>query len=230
MDDQATEQETLSDDEAEREAAGVAKRAGRRGFCLGCSAAVIVIVAVIIVVLSMLFSSPEELVAYGQRTVGGPSTVEQAITTTEAAQARVLRGVRPVVALKLTDADVNAYIVEHSDELTLPKGLKDPRVAFGEGFAVASVRTKMGFVVPVRVRIRVRPEIRDGKLELHPVAGRAGKLSLPGGIRDKVARTAGRALQERLDGAGFDLQDVELHEGELTVRGTLRPTDEDADE
>jgi hypothetical protein len=179
------------------------------------------------VVLSLLFSSPEEVVAYGQRTLTGPSTVEQAIATTEDAQARALRGVRPLVALKLTDADVNAYIVEHSDELALPKGLKAPRVAFGEGFAEASVRTKIGFVIPVRVRIKLRPEVSDGQLALHPIGGRAGKLGLPRGMRKKIARTLGRAIQERLDGAGFDVQDVELHKGELVVRGKLRPTAED---
>jgi|GEM_PF-2196586 len=220
----------MADEEADRETAGLAKRAGRRGFCLGCLMAVLIGVVAAIIVLSMLFSSPEELVAYGQRTLSGPSSVEQAITTTEAAQARVLRGVRPVVALRLTDADVNAYIVEHDKELALPKGLKDPRVAFDEGVAEASVRTKMGFVVPVRVRIKVRPEIRDGRLAVHAIGGRAGKLGLPGSVRKKVARTAGRVIQERLDAAGFELQDLELHKGVLIVRGKLRPTAEDVEQ
>ncbi|MFQ5811476.1 MAG: hypothetical protein ACE5JM_17800 [Armatimonadota bacterium] len=223
----ATEPETTRDEEAEREPTARTGRSGGCGFCSGCLVTVIAIVVVAIVVLSMLFSSPEELVAYGQRTLSGPSTVEQAITTTEDAQERVLRGVRPVVALKVTDADVNAYIVEHSKELSLPKGLKDPRVAFGEGFAEASVRTKIGFVVPVRVRIKMRPEVSDGQLALHPIGGRAGKLGLPSGMRKKIARTAGGMIQERLDGAGFDLQDVELRKGELIVRGKLRPTAED---
>ena len=188
----------------------------------------ILIVGVIIVLLSMLFSSPEELVAYGQRTLSGPSTVEQAITTAETAQASALRGVRPVIAMKVTDADVNEYIKQHQQELSLPSGLQDPSVAFGEGFVEASVRTKMGFVVPVRVHIKARPEISDGQLRLHPIGGSAGKLGLPGGVRQKIAGTAGGLIQQRLDGAGFDLQDVELHKGELIVRGKLRPADDGA--
>jgi hypothetical protein len=226
MRDDTTENDVRADDEAGRETSGQAKRAGRRGFCLGCLAAAIVGIVAIVVVLSMVFSSPEKLVEYGQRTVTGPSTVEQAIATTEAAQARALRGVKPVIALRLTDADVNAYIAEHEDELPLPKGMEDPRVAFGDGFVVVSVRTKLGFVVPVRVRMRMRPEVVDGRLKLHPVAGRAGKIGLPSGIRDRVARTAGKAIQERLDAGGFDLQRVEVQEGALIVGGKLEPVDE----
>ena len=227
MSDETTDDDVRADDEAEREASGQAKRAGRRGFCLGCLAAVIVAIVAIVVVLSMIFSSPEELVEYGQRTLTGPSTVEQAIAATEAAQARVLRGVKPVIALRLTDADVNAYIAEHEDELPLPKGMKEPRVAFGDGFVVVGVRTKLGFVVPVRVRMRMRPEVVDGRLKLHPVAGRAGKIGLPRGIRNRVARTAGKAIQERLDAGGFDLQRVEVQKGALIVGGKLEPVDED---
>ena len=217
-------------DETEDAAASVAKRAGRRGFCLGCVVAGMIGIAVVIVALSLLFSSPEELVAYGQRTLSGPSTVEQAISATEDAQARMLRGLRPDVELRLTDADVNAYIAEHRKELALPRGLRDPRVAFGEGFVVASVRTKMGFVIPVRVRIKLRPEVRDGRLALHPMAGRAGKLPMPATFRKKVARTAGRVIEERLGAAGFDLTGVEVHKGVLIVGGNLRPTAADAEQ
>jgi hypothetical protein len=217
MSDTVNEKEARGEEASDREATGRAKRAGRRGFCLGCIVAAIVIIGVVVAGLSVLFSSPEELVAYGQRTVGGPSTVEQA--------AAALRGVEPDVTLTLNDADVNAYIVEHRKELALPKGLKDPRVAFGDGFVEASVRTKVGFVVPVRVRIKVRPEVSEGRVLLQPIGGRAGKVGLPGGVRKKIARTAGHIIEQRLDAGGFDVKRVEVRKGELVVHGKLRPTD-----
>jgi hypothetical protein len=147
---------------------------------------------------------------------------------TEEEQARVLRALRPSVTLQFSEADVNAYMKAEGNELGLPGGLEAPRVAFAEGAAELSARKKLGFLVPTRLRITVRPRVRSGKLVLEPAGGRAGKLLLPKAFRTRMADALGRFIAERLDTAGFDLHRVEVHKGTLTVHGKLRPTAADA--
>ena len=68
--------------------------------------------------------------------------------------------------IHLADADVSAYLQEHRDELDLPSGLEDRKVAFGDGYIEGTVRMKTAFV-PVRMHVKVVPEIGQGKLVVH---------------------------------------------------------------
>jgi len=104
----------------------------RSGFCCGCLIAAVVLTIIFALLLMMLFSSPQQIVARAKRSLSGANTVERATTQLTEAQMRAVCGVKPTVQIQLSDADVNAYLEEHPDELDLPSGLEDPKVAFGE--------------------------------------------------------------------------------------------------
>ncbi len=100
----------------------------RSRFCCGCLAGAVVLTIIFALILMILFSSPEEIVARAKRSLSGDSTVEHATTQLTEAQMRAMRGVKPTVQIQLSDADVNAYLTEHRDELELPSGIQDPKV------------------------------------------------------------------------------------------------------
>lgn len=172
----------------------------------------------------MLFSSPGEIVARATGSLSGHDTVQQAATQLNEAQMRAMRGVKPTVQIELSDADINAYLKEHRDELDLPSGLEDPRVAFGEGFVEGSARTKVAFV-PVRVRVKLIPKIVDGKLAVEIEKVQAGKLGVTGIMGDKLARKIGSLLEGRFEESGAKLKDVQVRPGILTVTGQFADAD-----
>ncbi len=194
----------------------------RSGFCCGCVVGAVILTGIFVMLLVMLFSSPKEIVARAKRSLSGADTVERATTQLTEAQIRAMRGVKPTVQIQLADADVNAYLQEHRDELRLPAGLKDPKVAFGDGYIEGSVRTKIAFV-PVRMRVELVPEVADGKLVLHIKETKAGKLALPGMFRDKIERAIDAMIQQKLDQSDLRLKDITVQPGLLTITVALSP-------
>ncbi len=136
---------------------------------------------------------------------------------------RAVRGVKPTVQIQLSDADVNAYLEEHRDELDLPSGLEDPKVAFGDGYIEGSVRTKIAFI-PVRMRVEIIPEVTDGKLVLHVEETKAGKIGLPGMFRKKLGRTIDAMIQRKLGESNLRLENVVVQPGLLTITVTPAPS------
>ena len=136
---------------------------------------------------------------------------------------RAVRGVKPTVQIQLSDADVNAYLKEHRDELDLSSGIEDPKVAFGDGYIEGSVRTKVAFV-PVRMRVEIIPEVADGKLVLHLEDTRAGKIGLPGMFRKKIGRALDAMIQRKLGESDLRLENVVVQPGLLTITVTLGPS------
>jgi len=194
----------------------------RSGFCCGCIVGTVILSIIFAVVLIMLFSSPEEIVARAKRSLSGVNTVDKASTQLTEAQMRAMRGVKPTVQIQLSDADVNAYLEEHSDELDLPSGLGEPKVAFGDGYIEGSARTKVVFV-PVRMRVEIIPEVADGKLVLHVEETKAGKIGLPGMFRKSIGRAVDKLIQEKLGQSGLLLKDVTVQPGLLTITVGLAP-------
>ena len=192
----------------------------RSDFCCGCLVAAAVLIIIFAVLLLMLFSAPQQIVARAKRSLGGASTVETATPQLTEAQMRAVRGVKPTVQIQLSDADVNAYLEEHRDELELPSGIEDPRVAFGDGYIEGSVRTKIAFI-PVRMRAEIIPEVADGKLVLHIEETRAGKIDLPGMFRKKIGRTIDKLIQQKLGQSDLRLENVVVQPGLLTITVTL---------
>ena len=193
----------------------------RSGFCCGCLVATVVLTVVFVLVLLALFSSPEEVVARASRSLGSRDTIEQATTQLTEAQLQAVRGVRPAVQIQLSDADINAYLSEHRDELELPSGLEDPKIAFGEGFIEGSVRTKVAFV-PVRVRVTIIPEVVNGELVLRIEKVKAGKLGVTTAMGDRLVSRITKLVGQRLEQSGVDLKQVQVSPGVLTVTGTLK--------
>jgi len=219
--------------DAERTKAAIPQNAGevdggkaphrRSGFWRGCLAGAVVLTIVFALLLLMLFSSPQQIIARAKRSLGGASTVEHATTQLTEAQMRAMRGVKPTVQVQLSDADVNAYLEEHRDELDLPSGIEDPKVAFGDGYIEGSVRTKLAFV-PVRMRVKIIPEVTDGKLVLHIEETSAGKLGLPGMFRKKIERVIDTMIQRQLGESDLRLENVVVQPGVLTITVTLGPS------
>ncbi|MCK4324996.1 MAG: hypothetical protein KAW89_10725, partial [Armatimonadetes bacterium] len=116
-------------------------------------------------------------------------------------------------------ADVNAYLKEHRDELDMPSGLGDPKVAFGDGYIEGSVRTKIAFI-PVRMRVEIIPDVTDGKLVLHIEETKAGKIGLPGMFRKKIGRTIDKLIQQKLGESDLRLENVVVQPGLLTITVT----------
>ena len=202
--------------------AGKAPRRRSR-FCCGCLAGAVVLTIVFALLLLTLFSSPEQIIARAKRSLGGADTVEKASTQLTEAQMRAVRGVKPTVQIQLSDADVNAYLKEHRDELDLSSGIEDPKVAFGDGYIEGSVRTKVAFV-PVRMRVEIIPEVADGKLVLHLEDTRAGKIGLPGMFRKKIGRALDAMIQRKLGESDLRLENVVVQPGLLTITVTLGPS------
>jgi len=211
-------------------------RPSRPGFCCGCVVASIILTIIFALLLMMMFSSPKEIIARADRSLRGADSVEQAATQgadsvekaatqVTAAQMRAVRGVRPTMQIQLSDGDVNAYLKEHRDELDLPSGLQDPKVAFADGYIEASVRTNIAFV-PVRMHVEIVPEVEDGQLILHIDEATAGKLGLAGMFRKKISRVINKVMREKLDEADLQLKAITVAPGVLTITATLRPTDE----
>ena len=195
----------------------------RSGFCCGCVVGTVILSIIFVVVLIMLFSSPEEIVARAKRSLGVGNTVQTATTQLTEAQMRAVRGVKPTVQIHLSDADVNAYLQEHRDELDLPSGLEDPKLAFGDGYIEGSVRTKIA-LIPVRMRVEIIPEIVDGKLVLHVEETKAGKIGLPGMFRKKIGRTIDKVIQQKLGESDLRVENVTVQPGLLTITVTLGPS------
>jgi len=196
----------------------------RSGFCCGCAIGMVILAIIFALMLMILFSSPEEIVARAKRSLGGADTVEKASTQLTEAQMRAVRGIKPTVQIQLSDADVNAYLNEHREELDLPSGLEDPKVAFGDGYIEGSVRTKVAFV-PVRMRVEIIPEVTDGKLVLHVEETKAGKIGLPGMFRKKIGRTIDAMIRRKLSQSELRLKDVTVQPGLLTITVALEPSD-----
>ncbi len=219
--------------DAERTKAAIPQNAGevdtgkaprrRSGFCCGCLIATAVLTFIFALILMVLFSSPEEIVARAKRSLSGASTVETATTQLTEAQMQAVRGVKPSVQIQLSDADVNAYLEEHRDELDLPSGLEDPKVAFGDGYIEGRVRSKIAFI-PVRMRMEIIPEVTDGKLVLHVEETKAGKIGLPGMCRKKIGRTIDKLIQRKLGHSELRLKDITVQPGLLTITVTLGPS------
>ncbi len=194
----------------------------RSGFCCGCLVATVVLSTVFVLVLLMLFSSPDKIVARASRSLGPRDTIDRAATQVTEAQMQAVRGVKPTVRIQVSDADINAYLSEHRDELNLPSGLRDPKVAFGEGHIEGSIRTKVAFV-PVRVRVTMNPEVVDGELVLHIEKVKAGKLGVTGFMGDRLVSRITELADQRLEQSGVELKDVQVTPGTLILTGTLKP-------
>ncbi len=195
----------------------------RSSFCCGCVVGTVILSIIFVVVLIMLFSSPEKIVARAKRSLGVGNTVETATTQLTEAQMRAVRGVKPTLQIQLSDADVNAYLEEHRDELDLASGLEDPKLAFGDGYIEGSVRTKIAFI-PVRMRVEIIPEVTDGKLVLHVEETKAGKIGLPGMFRKKIGRTIDKLIQQKLGESDLRLENVVVQPGLLTITVTPAPS------
>ena len=196
----------------------------RSGFCMGCAVGGVLLLVALIALTIGVRRAPEKFPGFVRTTFGAGQAADVGNTgglTPEQIQAA--RGVKPTVTVALNDEDINSYLLAHPDELGLPKDFEAPQVTFREGLVGASVRTKM--VVPVRVHVAMRPEVKDGRVRLTVVKVKAGGVSLPGEFRQEIQKQMETLIAQRIEESGFEPQSVEVGEGKLEVSGQLRPED-----
>ncbi len=197
-------------------------RGSRSGFCMGCVIGGALLVAAVIALAIGVRRAPEKFPGPVRAIFGARQTAETGEgggLSPELVEAA--RGVKPTVEVTIKQDDLNSYLEEHPDAVGLPKGFAAPRVEFREDLVVASVRTKV--LVPVRVWMVMRPEVKDGRISLSVVKVKAGGVSLPGEFRQQIQREVERLLAERIEQSGFKPQSVEVGEGTFTVKGRVLP-------
>ena len=106
----------------------------RSGFGMGCLTGVVLAASVLVGLGALVRGAPERFpgpirTIYGARGVGasGPGA------GLSLEQIEAIRGVRPTIAVMLTEDDINSYIRENPDAVGLPRGYSSPRVEFSEG-------------------------------------------------------------------------------------------------
>jgi len=202
-----------------------AERRGRprSGFCGGCLVGAVLLLVAIAAVAIGVRRSPDRFLGIIQTIFGAgqAASAPEGGAGLSPEQIKAMRGVKPAVTVTLKEDDLNAYLQQNPGAVGLPKGFEAPQVAFREGAVVASARTKV--VVPVRVRVVMRPEVAEGRIRLNVVKVDAGGVSLPGEFRQQVQQEVEALLAERTRQAGFEVQSVEVGEGQLKIMGQLKP-------
>ncbi|NLO07441.1 MAG: YpmS family protein [candidate division WS1 bacterium] len=197
----------------------------RSGFGMGCLTGVVLAAIVLVGLGALVRGAPERFpgpirTIYGARGVGasGPGA------GLSLEQIEAIRGVRPTIAVMLTEDDINSYIRENPDAVGLPRGYSSPRVEFSEGLVRLGVSTKV-LLFSVRVWLAMEPYVEDGELLLSVKKVEAGDVELPGELRKVAEAQVADLLSGRLDEAGLEPESVEVGEGTLTVAARLVPVE-----
>ncbi len=134
----------------------------------------------------------------------------------------MFRALKPTLIIELTEGNVNAYLLEHLDEFSIPEGFEDPRVVFGDGYVEVSARTKVLFVA-TRVKVQMKPQIRDGFLTLPATKVRAGKIPVPSAFFRNIAGTITAVINQALAQNSMQLTRVEITPGRVRGTAVVRP-------
>lgn len=132
---------------------------------------------------------------------------------------RLFRALDPTVIVEIRQAKLNETISAHPEDLDIPEGYEDPRVDFSPGSVEASARTKFLFIVS-RVRVRMVPQIRDGRLRLVVSRVHAGRIRIPSAFHRGVAGMIETPINQWLEDNDVRLQKIEITND--IVRATAR--------
>lgn len=139
----------------------------------------------------------------------------------------LLRQLRPNVTVEITQANVNEYVREHAEELSLPPDLSTPTVTFCRGHLEVSAHKQVLFAV-ARVRAVLIPVVRNGRLNLDIQQMWAGPIPLPSYFHNGFADSLAAVVNRELDLAGARLVRIEMETGMARAVAALRPSAQEA--
>lgn len=137
----------------------------------------------------------------------------------------LLRQLRPNVTVEITQANVNEYVREHAEELSLPPDLSTPMVTFHRGHLEVSAHKQVLFAA-ARVRAVLIPVVKSGRLTLEIQRMWAGPIPLPSYFHNGFADSLAAAVNRELDLAGARLVRIEVDAGTARAVAALRPPDD----
>ncbi|HCU36103.1 MAG TPA: hypothetical protein DGT21_11855 [Armatimonadetes bacterium] len=132
---------------------------------------------------------------------------------------------RPNVTVEITQANVNEYVREHAEELSLPPDLSTPAVTFCRGHLEVSAHKQVLFA-SARVRAVLIPVVKNGRLTLEIQQMWAGPIPLPSYFHNGFADSLAAVVNHELDLAGARLVRIEVETGTARAVAALRPPDE----
>jgi len=139
-----------------------------------------------------------------------------------AEQWRLFRQMRPTLTIEITEANINTFLREHPEEVGVPPGYSNPRVAFNNGRVVVSAGRRVGFFA-TRLAVEMAPSIEDGRLVLRERKTGVGGISLPISFHTGVADTIMDTINGALERNDMILRRVEITRGRVKAVADVRP-------
>jgi len=139
-----------------------------------------------------------------------------------AEQWRMFRQMQPTLTIEITEANINAFLREHRDEIGVPPGYTNPRIGFDKGRVEVSAARRLGFF-STRVQVEMDPSIEEGRLVLRERKTGVGPISLPISFHTGVADTIMETINGALDRNDMILRRIEISRGRVRAVADVRP-------
>lgn len=139
-----------------------------------------------------------------------------------AEQWRLFRQMQPTLTIEITEANINAFLREHRDEIGVPPGYSNPRIGFDKGRVEVSAARRLGFF-STRVQVEMDPSIEEGRLVLRERKTGVGPISLPISFHTGVADTIMETINGALDRNDMILRRIEIIRGRVRAVADVRP-------
>lgn len=152
------------------------------------------------------------------RAAGAQTPAPDADTMTQ-----LFRALQPRVTIEIAEANLNAYLRAHPQELGIPADFADPRVSFRHGLVELSARKQVLFIAS-RVSVGLAPQVVRGRLRLVVRRVRASGIPLPTYFHRGVADALTGPINQALDRNGLELLDVEVVPGTVRVHAQVGAT------
>ncbi|MFO7947739.1 MAG: hypothetical protein R6V19_13095 [Armatimonadota bacterium] len=134
----------------------------------------------------------------------------------------LFRALEPTVVVEITEAKLNQVIREHPEQLEIPESYEDPQVELSPGTVEVGARTRFLFIVS-RVRVRMVPKIRDGRLRLVVSRVHAGKIQMPATLYRGVAEMIEKPINQWLEQSNVRLAKIEITDRVVRATARVRP-------
>lgn len=125
------------------------------------------------------------------------------------------------VSVTLTEAELNRLLQLRYLVMSAEPELRDATVRFAAG--EVALDGNVPLLLPVGVSLTLRPLVIDGRLELEILDAALGPIETPELVLEFASNLLSDALRDTIRRlpAGFQLQAIEVAEGQLTIRGRI---------
>jgi hypothetical protein len=200
-------------------------KAGSKGFCLGCGLGCVGWGLLFALVLVALFW-PMGKAFFPKEVKPLP---EEPVVQSDAQGAAVLRQLGAEIALTIDEDHFNRYLTTKGEDMGIPPGVGRVYIVFEDGVMEARAEVST-FFRALQMKVRLRPKVENDQLVMHVDEVQAGPLTIPGFLMGPVQEMVKRSLEDATSGAGFDIKDLQVEKGKMTIKGQLKPlaTEEEA--